>query len=157
MAGLRCIYAPQAVVFHVGSGSTGGGTNFFKIRQMSQNMICLAVKNLHASLLVRVLPVWVLVQMVLMARLLFLHSRDRVGYLRAYWSGLLRGLALLPRMIARRRQNLARSRLSAPEVRAIVMTSERLILQSLLRSRGPDWFLAPAIRMYLRVFVRGLT
>ena len=44
--GYRNVYAPKAVVYHVGSGSSGSAHNAFKVRLSSRNNIYLAYKNM---------------------------------------------------------------------------------------------------------------
>lgn len=156
MGGHRCVYVPEAVIYHIGSATTGGRANPFTTRQMAQNMVGLAVKNLHASVLLRVVPLWALVQVLVLVRIAVLH-RGRAGeHLRAYARGLRGAVRLLPAMLARRRTNLARSRLTARQVSAMIRHSEKQILESLLRSRGPGWRWAPLVRLYLRAAVGGV-
>ncbi len=44
--GYRNVYAPKAVVYHVGSGSTGSAHNEFKVKLSSRNSIYLIYKNM---------------------------------------------------------------------------------------------------------------
>src|SRR5206468_6895299 len=45
LAGYRCLYVPGAVIYHVGSASTGGKRSPFATRLGSRNGLCLLVKN----------------------------------------------------------------------------------------------------------------
>lgn len=44
--GFRNVYAPEAVVYHVGSGFSGSAHNAFKVRLSSRNNVYLAYKNM---------------------------------------------------------------------------------------------------------------
>ncbi len=44
--GYRNVYAPKAVVYHVGSGSSGSTHNAFKVKLSSRNNVYLAYKNM---------------------------------------------------------------------------------------------------------------
>lgn len=46
IAGYRNVYAPKAVVYHVGSGFSGSVHNAFKVKLSSRNSIYLAYKNM---------------------------------------------------------------------------------------------------------------
>lgn len=44
--GFRNVYAPKAIVYHVGSGSSGSAHNAFKVKLSSRNNVYLAYKNM---------------------------------------------------------------------------------------------------------------
>lgn len=44
--GYKCVYCPKAIVYHVGSASTGSRYNEFKIRLAARNNVCLPFKNM---------------------------------------------------------------------------------------------------------------
>jgi GT2 family glycosyltransferase len=44
--GYRNVYAPKAVVYHVGSGFSGSAHNAFKVKLSSRNSVYLAYKNM---------------------------------------------------------------------------------------------------------------
>ena len=46
IAGYRNVYAPKAVVYHVGSGFSGSAHNAFKVKLSSRNNVYLAYKNM---------------------------------------------------------------------------------------------------------------
>lgn len=46
ICGYRNVYAPKAVVYHVGSGSTGSAHNAFKVKLSSRNNVYLVYKNM---------------------------------------------------------------------------------------------------------------
>lgn len=104
LAGFRCFAIPAAVVYHVGSASTGGDTSAFSVRQTARNMIFILAKTIPAPLVVPMLPVVVAGQTALL--IVCLTTRRFPGLrrnLRAYAQGLAAGLRGLPGMLARRR------------------------------------------------------
>ena len=44
--GYKCVYCPEAVVYHVGSGTSGGKYNEFKIRLAARNNVYVPYKNM---------------------------------------------------------------------------------------------------------------
>lgn len=88
IAGYRNLYAPGAVVRHVGSATSGSVYNEFKIRHSSRNSIYLVYKNMPSLQILLNLPFLVigfLVKMIFFAR---------KGYYREYISGLRKGFGL---------------------------------------------------------------
>ena len=150
MARSRCIYEPRAIVYHIGSGTTGGRLNPFVRRLITQNMINLMVKNLPGRLLIRVFPSWLLLQAVVLARVVLFSGNARYAHLAAYGQGLWGAMKLLPRMLTKRRNIQRRSRLTAQELGREIHESERMVLKSLLRRRGENWTWTPLVRLYLR-------
>ncbi|MGB7240816.1 MAG: glycosyltransferase family 2 protein [Sulfitobacter sp.] len=55
MAGYRCIFIPGAIVYHIGSATSGGTASAFSIRQTVQNTYSVILKNVPLSLV----PVYV--------------------------------------------------------------------------------------------------
>ena len=81
-------YAPKAVVYHAGSGTTGSRYNPFKIRLVAGNSVYLLYKNMP--------PLQVLVNLPFLIagfgiKILFFAKR---GYGREYLAGLRRGISL---------------------------------------------------------------
>lgn len=86
--GYKNVYCPQAVVYHVGSGSSGGRYNDFKVRLSSRNNVYLVFKNMPVGQLILNLP-FLLVGFGIKA--VFFICK---GYGRAYLSGIKRGYLL---------------------------------------------------------------
>lgn len=150
MARSRCVYIPQAILYHIGSGTTGGRLNPFVRRLITQNMINLMVKNLPGRLLVRVFPAWLLLQTVVLARVLMFPGNARYAQLIAYGKGLWGAVRLLPCMLTKRRNIQRRSQLTARELGREIRESECMVINSLLRRHGRDWNWAPLVRLYIR-------
>lgn len=125
LAGHRCLYVPEAVVYHVGSASTGGKRSPTATRLGTQNGVNLLVKNLPASLFVRSMPSLLAGQL----------SRAVVtsispGGLRAYLAGLAGAWRLLPRMLEKRKEIRKRQRVSNVYVRQLLRESSRQAIES---------------------------
>lgn len=81
-------YAPKAVVYHVGSGTSGSVYNLFKTKYSSRNNVYLLYKNMPVFQILLNMPFWILgfvVKSVFFAR---------KGFGREYLNGLRTGLAL---------------------------------------------------------------
>jgi len=125
LAGFRCLYVPDAVVYHIGSVSTGGKRSPTATRLGTQNGVNLLVKNLPASLLVRSLPSLMAGQL---SRVLITALSP--GGLRAYFSGLAGAWRLLPRMLERRKVIQKGRRVSDAHLRDLLRESSRRAAQS---------------------------
>src|SRR5918911_4029813 len=64
LAGHRCFYVPDAVVYHMGSASTGGKRSPTATRLGTRNSLSLLVKNLPLSAVPHILPFFVAGQLV---------------------------------------------------------------------------------------------
>jgi GT2 family glycosyltransferase len=56
LAGHRCLYVPQSVVYHIGSGTTGGQHSDFSIYHGHRNLVWTFVKNMPGILFWLMLP-----------------------------------------------------------------------------------------------------
>ena len=64
LAGYRCLYEPQSVVHHVGSGTTGGKGSDFSVYHGHRNLVWTFVKNMPGFLFWLLLPLHVLLNLV---------------------------------------------------------------------------------------------
>jgi GT2 family glycosyltransferase len=135
LVGYRCLYVPDAVVYHMGSASTGGKRSSTTTRLGTQNGMNLLVKNLPAALVWRLLPSIVAGQL---ARAVTVGLSP--GGRRAYLNGLAGALRLLPRMLKKRREIQKRRRVSDDRVRWLLRESARQAAAS-QRRRIRDQFL----------------
>jgi GT2 family glycosyltransferase len=125
LAGYRCLYVPEAVVYHVGSASTGGKRSPTATRLGTQNGLNLMVKNLPASL------AWGLMPSVVAGQLsrIFVTS-FYPGGLRAHLNGLVGAGRLLPRMLEKRKAIQSTRRVSDAYVRDLLRESSRRAAES---------------------------
>jgi GT2 family glycosyltransferase len=127
LAGYRCFYVPGAVVYHMGSASTGGKRSPTATRLGTRNSFSLLVKNLPLSVVPHVLPFFVVGQI---ARLL---TAAMTGSLRAHLEGLAGALRHLPLMLGKRADIQKRKRISDAEVRRLLRESSLAATASIAR------------------------
>jgi GT2 family glycosyltransferase len=118
LAGYRCLYAPDAVVYHMGS-ATFGVRSPTATRLGTRNSLCLLVKNLPTPLVPRLLPFVVAGQL---SRLVVTASTFT---LRPHLEGLAGALRLLPLMLKKRREIQKRRRVSVGYIRRLLKESSR--------------------------------
>jgi GT2 family glycosyltransferase len=131
LAGYRCLYIPGAIVYHVGSASTGGKRSPTATRLGTQNGINLLVKNLPRALVWRNLPSLLAGQL---SRVV-VTSFSSAG-LRAHLGGLAGAWRLLPRMLEKRKKIQNRRRVSDGYVRQLLRESSRQATESRRRRVG---------------------
>lgn len=64
LAGYRCLYVPQSVAHHVGSGTTGGRHSHFSVYHGHRNLVWTFIKNMPGILFWMLLPIHVLLNIV---------------------------------------------------------------------------------------------
>ncbi len=127
LAGYRCLYVPEAVVYHVGSASTGGKRSPTATRLGTRNGLWLLVKNLPAPLVPAFLPFFVLGQL---SRLVVTAAS---GVWKAHLEGLAGAIRPLPLMLRKRREIQRRRKVSLGYVRRLLRDSSRAAGISLVR------------------------
>jgi GT2 family glycosyltransferase len=138
--GLRCLFVPTAVAYHVGGGSTGGTMNALIARLSTRNRYWVLLKNLPGAMLLRALP------RLLGYEAFWARRLAARGLLRAYVQGLREGLAGLGPMRAKRQKIAQTRRIPVAEFRRAVRASERMVLVSLARRYAHRRALAGALR-----------
>lgn len=88
IAGYRNVYVPKAVVYHIGSGTSGSRYNLFKVRYSSRNNIYLIYKNMPALQILLNLP---FLLMGFLIKLVFFTAR---GFGKEYAAGIVNGIRL---------------------------------------------------------------
>jgi GT2 family glycosyltransferase len=127
LAGHRCFYVPGAVVYHMGSASTGGKRSETATRLGTQNSLNLLVKDLPLSAVPHILPFFVLGQL---ARLV---TAAATGTLRAHVEGLAGAWRHLPLMLEKRAGIQKSKRVSDAEVRGLLRESSLAAAASIAR------------------------
>ena len=127
LAGYHCLYVPDAVVYHVGSVSTGGKRSATATRLGTRNSLSLLVKNLPLSAVPHVLPFFVLGQL---ARLL---TAAATGSLGAHLRGLAEAWHHLPIMLEKRRRIQKNRRTSDAKIRGLLRGSSLAATASIAR------------------------
>jgi GT2 family glycosyltransferase len=127
LAGYRCFYVPGAVVYHMGSASTGGKRSPTATRLGSRNSFSLLVKNLPLSSVPHILPFFIAGQL---GRLI---TASATGSLRAHLEGLAGAWRHLPLMLGKRTGIQKRKKLPDAEVRRLLRESSLAATASIAR------------------------
>lgn len=114
LAGYRCLYVPEAVVYHVGGGATGGKRSEAATRLGSRNSLNVLVKNLPLALVPHLLPFF------LPGQLARLATAAATGVLGAHLTGLKEAARMAPTMLRKRRVIQEGRRLSNAEALKLV-------------------------------------
>jgi GT2 family glycosyltransferase len=64
LAGYRCLYVPESIAHHIGSGTTGGGHSDFAMYHGHRNLVWTFVKNMPSFLFWLLLPLHVALNLV---------------------------------------------------------------------------------------------
>jgi GT2 family glycosyltransferase/glycosyltransferase involved in cell wall biosynthesis len=128
LRGHRCLYVPDAVVHHVGSGTTGRGSDFSTYHG-HRNLVWTWVKNMPGPLLALYLPQHLLLNLLTLAWFAG-HGRGRL-ILKAKWDAL-RGLRAA---LGERRRVQRQRRAGAGELRRAM--ARGWLTPYLGRGRGP--------------------
>jgi GT2 family glycosyltransferase len=127
LAGHRCFYVPGAVVYHMGSASTGGKRSATATRLGTRNSLGLLVKNVPLPVLPHIAPFFLAGQL---ARLL---TAAATGSLKAHLQGLAGAWRHLPLMLRKRRDIQKRKKIPDAEVRRLLRESSLAATASIAR------------------------
>ena len=127
LAGYECFYVPDAVVYHMGSASTGGKRSATATRLGTRNSISLLIKDLPLSVAPHVLPFFVAGQIVRFA------AAAATGTLGAHLEGLAGAWRQLPLMIEKRREIQGKKKVSDAYVRRLLRASSLEATSSIVR------------------------
>ena len=126
LAGYRCLYVPESVVYHMGS-ATFGKRSPTAVRLGTRNSVCLLVKNLPTPLVPGFLPFVVAGQL---SRVIVTASTSTLG---AHIEGLAGALRLLPLMLRKRREIQKRRQVPVGYIKGLLKESSRAAEVSLRR------------------------
>lgn len=114
LRGHECICIPSAIVYHMGSATTGGQHSEFSVYHGHRNLVWTYVKNMPGVLFWVYLPLHILLNV---GSVIYLASRGQgTVAVRAKWDAI-RGL---PRALRQRRQIQSSRRVSAWELRRVM-------------------------------------
>jgi GT2 family glycosyltransferase len=119
-AGYKCIYIPSAVIYHLGCGTTGSGYSPLVVKLSAQNNWNTIVKNIPGPLLIKFLPHICYWQLYYFAVVIV-----RGGQLVPWLKGSFAALALLPKMLGKRKVINAKRKVSHAYMEEIILQSER--------------------------------
>ncbi|MFH0783683.1 MAG: glycosyltransferase family 2 protein [Pseudomonadota bacterium] len=145
--GVKCMYISSAVVYHIGSASSGSKINPLTIRLSTRNNIHVLVKNYPLQLFLRFFPAIIVYQ------LAWLFFCIKKGMFLPYLSGLYQGLRTLPYFYKKGRALQKSDDLLPPDIfAAMIKTSELLAIGSIMARRteaGKSNFL---LSCYCKIF-----
>jgi len=131
-AGYKCLYIPDAIMYHLGCGTTGSGYSKLVVRLSCCNNLNVLVKNFPLSLLFEFLPEIIYWQAYYFAAVIM-----RGGSFFAWLGGVCRALLLLPKMLSKRAAINKKRKLTISELKQIIIQSEQELdaARALLRSQ----------------------
>lgn len=116
LAGYRCLAIPSAVVYHVGSATSGGSASAFSVRLTTRNVFAVILKNVPLAMLPRMLVTTSVVQM---AAIMQAFTTDKRPWLRqhfrAYLAGLSEAFQSIPAVLSKRKKLAPLRRLSVAD------------------------------------------
>ncbi len=124
LLGYRCLYVPNAVVYHIGSATTGSRYNKFTVFHHAQNTINVIVKNYPLRLILRYLPhiVWYISSM----QAYFLTKG--LGW--TFFKGIVSGIRMIKKMKIKRRDIMKNRVISDTDLVRIFKDNKKLYLGS---------------------------
>jgi GT2 family glycosyltransferase len=144
-AGHRCCYLPGAVVYHIGSATTGSKINKMTVRLTTRNNIFVICKNYSLLTLIRFLPSLLVYQCFWLA--FVVKKRQIIGYL----SGIIEAVPRVVLMTRKRRQR-GRAVLSERQFQHEIIESERQVVKSIMSRRSGEGKNNLLLRWYLAIF-----
>ena len=144
--GLRCYYIPTAVVYHIGSATSGPKINAMTVCLSTKNNINIIVKNYPVTLLIKFLPAVIVYQFFWL--LFVLKKGEFISYLK----GLAKGIAQMPKMLRKRGEIAKQQRISIREFSELIKQSEYLVINSIMARREAGGKRNNLFRFYKKLF-----
>ena len=145
-AGFTCGYIPKAVVYHVGSATTGSKINPFTVKLTTRNNIYVICKNFTFLMFLRFFPALLAYQFFW---LLFVVKK---GQFYSYISGFIASLPKLVAMVKKRRKYEFPGALSVKDFSERIIESERQVIDSIMSRRRAQGKNNKLLRLYLSLF-----
>lgn len=145
-SGFTCCYIPDAIVYHIGSATTGSKINRLTIKLSTRNNIFVICKNYSWSMLFRFLPALVVYQFFWF---LFVIKK---GQLVAYIAGIIEAVPWILKMRKRLKNTVGYRELTNKEFGDRIIESERNVIQSIMSRRAGLGKNNTLLRMYLAIF-----
>jgi GT2 family glycosyltransferase len=144
-SGYNCLYIPKAVVYHIGSASSGSKINDFTVKLSTRNNIFVLIKNYSATTFFRFLPALLIYQFFW---LVFVIKKRQLF---AYISGIFSCLPLIGTMMKKGWRLRKKSILSDSGFREKISRSERTVISSIMNRREQQGKSNKAFTLYLRL------
>lgn len=144
-AGIRCCYVPEAVVYHMGSATTGSKINKLTVRLTTRNNIFVICKNYSLSMLVRFFFPLLVYQFFWL--IFVIKKRQFIAYI----SGFLEAIPRIVTMVRKRPAQDDRT-ISSSQLRAKIVASEREVIKSIMSRRNGEGKNNMLLNWYLTIF-----
>jgi GT2 family glycosyltransferase len=147
-AGMRCRFIASAIVYHIGSASSGSKINAFTVRLSTRNNIYVLLKNYPLSLFLRFLPAIIVYQFMWMV---FCCKK---GLIFPYIVGLFQAVRSSLPQLKKKRYLLKKEKCIAQKAFAsMVNTSEREAVTSIMNRRAASGKSNIFFHCYTRLFL----
>lgn len=131
LSGLRCIYVPGAICYHIGGATTGRRKSDAAVRLSTRNSVTVFVKNMPLRLLPGALPRLIFDQLFQLA---YQISRGRQAL--PFTSGLLGAIAHLPHALIERRRIQASAQFDLAYLRRLLREGSAEVVRYRKRCRA---------------------
>ena len=146
-SGLKCKYLASAIVYHIGSATSGSKINPTTIRLSTKNNINVLVKNYPVSQGIRFFPAILVYQC-----MWFLFVCKKMKLL-SYLRGLAAGMAQLPLMWTKRKGLREGAKVSDKQFGSMLKKSERAAVQSIMDRRSSLGKGNGLLSLYVKIFL----
>ncbi len=124
-AGYKCLYIPEAIIYHLGCGTTGSGYSKLVVRLSCRNNINMVVKNIPASLIIAFLPHIIFWQGYYLAAVVI-----RGGSVFSWLAGMWQAILLLPKMLKKRDLIKHQRRINSHDLKQLIIDSHNELEKS---------------------------
>lgn len=131
LRGLRCLYVPGAICYHIGGATTGKRKSDIAVRLSTRNSVTVFVKNMPARLLPRALPS-LLFDLLFQLAYQILRGRQALPFIR----GLLGAIAHLPHAMSERRRIQASAQFDPAYLERLLREGDAEVVRYRKRNRG---------------------
>jgi len=128
-AGIQGYYVPSAVVYHVGSATSGSKINPFTVRLSTRNSLFVLLKNYQLTLLLRLLPVICIYQF---CWFLFVVKKRQIL---PYLQGLIQAAAKVVGMRCKHHELRHKDTLTTIQFAACMKEAEKSVVSSIIHRR----------------------
>jgi GT2 family glycosyltransferase len=146
-AGCRCYYLSSAIVYHIGSATSGSKINPITVRLSTRNNLFVLIKNYPFSLLFRFFPVICIYQFFWL--LFVVKKRQFFPYLQ----GLLQAISQISQTAKKRRQIVAGSTVSPVKFGKLLTSAEAEVVASIMARRTAEGKWNWPLTMYCKIFL----
>lgn len=145
-AGKKCCYLADAIIYHMGSASTGSKVNSITVRLSTRNNIFVVIKNFGPTLFFRFFPSFLIYQFFWFVFVV------KKGQLIPYVQGIVGSLKHLKNMFSHYSNTQNSSTRSIKEFADCIISSERQAISSIINRRLQQGKSSRLFDLYLKLF-----